>query len=228
MLKNRSEEIEIMDDLNISGPVIAQTLKELNTINKRLGGNQISISAYKKFAEKNDHLVLADLGCGGGDIMAEMAKWGRKKGLQSTFIGVDANPNIVEYANGNTKKYPEITYQSINIFSEEFKQQRFDIIHCCLFVHHFNSQELVALFKQFRSQARLGVIINDLHRHPLAYWSILLLTSLFSRSTMVKNDASISVARGFRRKELMSILRDAGISKYQLRWKWAFRWKLIF
>ncbi len=228
MLERRSEELEIMDDLNISGPVIGQTLRELNTINKRLGGNQISISAYKKFASEAKSIVFADLGCGGGDIMAEMAKWNRKKNIKGSFIGIDANPHIVEYAEQNTKKYPEISYQSINIFSEEFKNQQFDIIHCCLFIHHFTTKELIALFKQFKSQAKVGVIINDLHRHPLAYWSISLLTSLFSKSVMVKNDASVSVARGFKKKELKEILQKAGVSSYQLNWKWAFRWKLIF
>lgn len=217
-----------MDDLNVSGPVIAQTLRELNTINKRLGGNQISVSAFKRFSKKNDNLVLADLGCGGGDIMAEMAKWSRKSKRETSFVGIDANPHIVEYAERNTSVYSEISYKAINIFSEEFKKQYFDVIHCCLFVHHFTTEELVALFRQFKNQARCGVIINDLHRHPLAYWSILVLTSLFSKSKMVKNDASISVARGFKKKELKSILREAGIEKYQLSWKWAFRWKLVF
>lgn len=228
MLEHRSDELEIMDDLNISGPVIAQTLRELNTINRRLGGNQISISAFKEFAKKDNQLTLADLGCGGGDIMAQMAKWSRKKGVKSSFTGIDANPHIVEYAKKNTIKYPEITYEPINIFSEEFKKQTYDIIHCCLFVHHFTTQELVRLFKQFKAQAQRGVIINDLHRHPLAYWSIFLLTSLFSKSTMVKNDASISVARGFKKSELIRILKEAGIEKYDLSWKWAFRWKLVF
>lgn len=227
MLEHRSEELEIMDDLNISGPVIGQTLRELNTINKRLGGNQISISAFKKFA-KDESLILADLGCGGGDIMAEMAKWSRRKNIQSSFVGIDANSHIVEYAKENTRNFSEISYQPINIFSEEFQKQRFDIIHCCLFIHHFTSQELVTLFRQFKEQARVGVIINDLHRHPLAYWSILLLTSLFSKSSMVKNDASISVARGFKKNELEVVLKEAGIKKYHLKWKWAFRWKLVF
>lgn len=215
-----------MDDLNISGPVIAQTLRELNTINKRLGGNQISISAYKKFAKIKNDMVLVDLGCGGGDIMAEMARLSRKKSHRSTFIGIDANPHIVEYAQENTKTYPEISYQSINIFSDEFKKQQFDIIHCCLFLHHFASDELVSLFKQFKDQSRVGIIVNDLHRHPLAYWSILFLTTLFSKSSMVRNDASISVARGFKKHELKEILSKAGIKQYKLSWKWAFRWKL--
>ena len=81
MLEHRSDEIEIMDDLSISGEVINQTLRELNIINKLLGGNQISVSALKRLVKNEDKLKLADLGCGGGDIMVEMAKWSRKKGI---------------------------------------------------------------------------------------------------------------------------------------------------
>ena len=228
MLEKRSNEFEIMDDLSISGEVINQTLRELNTINRTLGGNQISVSAFKKMIKEETSVSLADLGCGGGDIMVEMARASKKLGVEATFVGIDANEHIVTYARNNTIDYGEISYQPINIFSDAFSQQKFDIIHCCLFVHHFTTEELVKLFKQFRKQARLGVIINDLHRHPLAYWSISLLTSLFSKSSMVKNDAAVSVARGFKKKELQEILSEAGISQYRLSWKWAFRWKLIF
>lgn len=228
MLEHRSEEIEIMDDLDISGPVVPQTLKELNTINKWLGGNKISISAFKKMAEGKESISLVDLGCGGGDIMVEMAKWARKKSIKASFVGIDANPNIIEYAKENTADYPEITYHAINIFSQKFESQKFDIIHCCLFTHHFKNDELAILFKQFKAQTNVGIIINDLHRHSLAYWSIIFLISLFSRSEMVKNDASVSVARSFKKAELMKILEKAKIEDYELVWKWAFRWKLIF
>ncbi|MFK7952112.1 MAG: methyltransferase domain-containing protein [Ekhidna sp.] len=228
MLEFRSSEIEIMDDLEISGPVVPQTLQELNTINKWLGGNQISISAFKKIAKEKKSISIVDLGCGGGDIMMEMAKWARKNNISAHFVGIDANPHIIEYAKKNTSNFPEITYQAINIFSEEFLSQSFDIIHCCLFTHHFSNEELVKLFDQFNTQANSGVIINDLHRHPLAYWSITALVSLFSRSDMVKNDASVSVARAFKRAELEEVLKSANIKNYQLDWKWAFRWRVIF
>jgi 2-polyprenyl-3-methyl-5-hydroxy-6-metoxy-1,4-benzoquinol methylase len=228
MLKYRSDEIEIMDDLEISGPVVPQTLKELNTINKWLGGNSISISAFKKMAEGKQSIKLVDLGCGGGDIMMEMAKWARKKNINASFIGIDANPHIIEYAKENTSSFPEISYQAINIFSEEFEKQTYDIVHCCLFTHHFTDMELVKFFKLFKQQSKVGVIINDLHRHPLAYWSIILLISLFSKSEMVKNDASVSVARSFRKNEIRKILERADVKDYSLRWKWAFRWELTF
>lgn len=227
-LKYRSDEIEIMDDLEISGSVVPQTLKELNTINKWLGGNKISISAFKRMANGKQSIRLVDLGCGGGDIMMEMAKWARKKGIKASFIGIDANPHIIEYAKKNTSLFPEISYQSINIFSQEFENQTFDIIHCCLFTHHFTDDELIKFFKLFKKQSAMGVIINDLHRHVLAYWSIILLISLFSKSEMVKNDASVSVARSFRKNEIVTILQEAGITAYRLKWKWAFRWEIIF
>ena len=67
MLEKRSQEIEIMDDLKISGEVVNQTLRELNTVNKLLGGNQISVSAFSKMIANRRKVSLADLGCGGGD-----------------------------------------------------------------------------------------------------------------------------------------------------------------
>ena len=227
MLKNRSSEPEIMDDLDISGPVVAQTLRELNTINKTLGGNQISISAFKKLVKDHKQLILADLGCGGGDVVLGMLKWAKKANKKASFIGIDANQHIISYAKENTAAYQEISYAAVNIFSEDFKQMRFDIIHCCLFLHHFSNKELIDLFREFKNQAKIGVIVNDLHRNPFAFWSIKILTYLFSRSKMVRHDASVSVARGFKKTELIEILKNAGVEKFHLSWKWAFRWRLI-
>ena len=33
--------------------------------------------------------------------------------------------------------------------------------------------------------------------------------------------------RAFKKEELISILKKAGIENYSLRWKWAFRWQII-
>jgi hypothetical protein len=37
----------------------------------------------------------------------------------------------------------------------------------------------------------------------------------------------LSVKRAFSRAELQDILRKAGYSKFQIKWKWAFRWQVI-
>ena len=102
-----------------------------------------------------------------------------------------------------------------------------DIIFCSLFCHHFKDDELVCMFRWMHDNSVLGFFINDLHRHPLAYHSIRMLTTLFSKSYLVKNDAPLSVLRGFKKRELVALLNKAGISNYTIRWKWAFRWLVI-
>ena len=227
--KSRSQDEELMDDLSCSGPVIDQTLRELDFINKWLGGDNISIGAFKKLMKDvNEPVTFLDLGCGGGDILISLAQWSRKHGKKVKFIGVDANPAIITYAKENCRAYPEISFQCLNILDPVFATLSCDILHCCLFTHHFSTEELEQLFRKFRNQAKLQVIINDLHRHPLAYFSIKWLTGTFSKSEMVKNDASLSVARGFSRAELLAILKGASIGQFDLKWRWAFRWRLTY
>jgi hypothetical protein len=75
-----------------------------------------------------------------------------------------------------------------------------------------------------QQNSQLGFFINDLHRHWMAYYSIKLLTRLFSKSYLVKNDAPLSVHRGFKKKEWNAIFTEAGIRNFSCKWRWAFRW----
>lgn len=231
----RSSQFEIMDDLQCGGAVIDQTLVELEFINKWLGGNAVTqnglnfiLSKHKIIKSNKASLAVADLGCGGGDMLKLLASTFRQKKINAELTGIDANPNIILFAKKNAQAFSEIRYQTLDILSDEFKQQqRYDIIFATLFFHHFSSSQLVEIFSQLKKQATLGIVINDLHRHWLAYSSIKFLTKVFSRSSMVQHDAPLSVLRGFKKRELEEILSQAGIKNYSLRWKWAFRWQLI-
>ena len=221
---------EIMDDLQCSGEVVDQTLRELEIINKWLGGNGVTVSGIGKILKGSKPprpLEITDLGCGGGDILKEIAIWGRRKKLLLKLTGVDANPHIVSFAKENCADFKEIHFLEQDVFSEKFKQGAFDIAIATLFAHHFSTRELVQLFQSLKDQCRMGFVINDLHRHWFAFHSIRLLTKWFSKSPMVKFDAPVSVLRSFTRPEIESILAQAGITNYSLSWKWAFRWQLV-
>ncbi len=230
---SRSDTPEIMDDLDCSGEVVRQTLKELGLINKWLGGNAVTLSGINKLLAKlknpDKPIVLADLGCGGGEMLMEIARWGSKKNITLSLTGIDANPHIIAIARSQTftLDYPQIRFVQQNVFSEGFRTAKFDIIATSLFTHHFNSDELVNLLKSLQKQAQIGIVINDIHRHWLAYYSIKLLTAIFSRSAMVRFDAPVSVLRAFIRTDWEDVLKRAGIVRYELTWKWAFRWQLI-
>jgi 2-polyprenyl-3-methyl-5-hydroxy-6-metoxy-1,4-benzoquinol methylase len=227
--KSRSTGIEIMDDLDCKGEVVDQTLRELDFINQWLGGNAVTLNALRllwKSNNKSGTITIADLGCGSGEMVKLIYKLANKNKQRVFLTGIDANANIIEYAKRNQVNN-SIAFESINIFSDEFKVREFDIIVCTLFLHHFTGEELVLVFKSFKQQARIGIIVNDIHRHPLAYYSIKWLTQLFSKSEMVKFDAPLSVLRAFTKSELKDLFSKSGITNYELTWKWAFRWQLI-
>ncbi len=226
----RSRGIEIMDDLDCQGEVVNQTLRELDIINHWLGGNAVTLQAIQSAWDsipKTQTITIADLGCGSGEMLRNLARLAEKEKRKVVLIGFDANTNIIDYAINHSKEFKHITFQSTNVFSKEFQDQKFDFVLATLFMHHFTEEELVTLFVSLKKQAKSAVIINDIHRHPVAYHSIKLLTSLFSRSAMVQFDAPLSVARSFTKPELQRILADSRIEKYSLTWKWAFRWQLI-
>lgn len=225
----RSAQPEIMDDLTCSGEVVHQTLRELENINALLGGNYVTLDGIRKLVEgsRASRLRVDDLGCGSGDMLRLIRKWSLKKGFDLALTGVDANPYIIAFAEKHTPPECDIRYEAIDIFSESFLTRTFDVVTGTLFFHHFSNDQLVSFFRQMKKQTRIGFVINDIHRHWFAYYSIRWLTKLFSRSSMVKYDAPLSVLRAFRKKELTAILQAAGITRYTVRWMWAFRWQVI-
>lgn len=226
----RSAEVEIMDDLAYSGDLMDRTLRELEIINKWLGGNAVTMGALDKLvqAKPQDKIIrIADLGCGRGDMLRLIDAWAAKRKLRVELTGIDANPYIIKGARENLKGYPHIHFYAVNIFSSQFLELEFDIIIGTLFYHHFSNEELVGFFSQLRRQAKWGFIVNDIHRHPLAFYSIKLLTALFSRSSMVQFDAPLSVLRAFTKAELKTLFERADIRDFSMAWKWAFRWQVI-
>lgn len=223
----RSADAEIMDDLQYAGSMMDQTLRELEIINRWLGGNAVTIDALSRLIKNGEHrqLEIADLGCGRGDMLRHIGKWAGKRSIGVSLTGIDANPYIIEAARKNLLELP-VTLKAINILSAEFDALQYDVVIGTLFYHHFSDAELVSFFSRLRKRCRIGFIINDIHRHPLAYYSIKILTRLFSRSDMVKYDAPLSVLRAFSRSDLERILHEAGCSTYRLEWHWAFRWQI--
>ncbi len=227
-LSRRSAEPEIMDDLTYAGPLMDRTLHELEIVNKWLGGNSVTLDALQKLLRGvKGEITIADLGCGRGDMLRLIDLWALKNNVKVSLVGIDANTYIINAAKENLRSLPHIRFHDIDILSPEFKTLRFDVVIGTLFYHHFSDADLTRFFRQLKDQAGIGFIINDIHRHPLAYHSIRILTRFFSKSSMVRFDAPLSVRRAFSKAELFQILNAAGVRNFDIRWKWAFRWQVV-
>jgi 2-polyprenyl-3-methyl-5-hydroxy-6-metoxy-1,4-benzoquinol methylase len=224
--QHRSSGKELLDGVGIPFEDITMNLEELDFINSNLGGHTISVSGFKVLAGKKKNISVCEIGCGGGDNLKALSSYCNKNKIKAAFTGIDINPDCIEYANSSWNE------RAVNFIVSDYRLMQFgmikpDIIFSSLFCHHFNEEELVEMIQWMQQNVSIGFFINDLHRHPVAYYFIRYMTKFFSKSYLVRNDAPLSVLRGFRRNEWKEIFRRAGISKYSIRWKWAFRYLVI-
>ena len=226
--KYRTDKEELMDDFSIGGDLLRDTLDKLENINRWLGGNLMTVRALKKVLKnhpKEQELTIADIGCGHGDILRDVAKFGRKNGYKMKLIGMDANPTAIAYANELSSEFSELSFKTEDIFSEAFKNRKFDVVLATLFLHHFKEAQLTSFLGNTLKQTKIGIVVNDLHRHKLAYYLFMLL-SVFIKNNMIIEDGLTSVLRGFKRNELAHISKKLKV-KPQISWKWAFRFEWI-
>lgn len=233
MFSQRSGEKELVDDLALDDPALTRNLQELEAVNQWLGGKTTLISALDKVCRQPSRLleaetiVIADLGCGGGDLLRAVHAWAKAKQLSVELIGIDANPYMVRYAIENSRTFSKIQFKTANVLSDEFKTMRFDIVCLSTFCHHLSDTDLIRLLKQLETQTSTAIIVNDLHRHWIAYLSIKWISRLLNFSYLARHDGPLSVLRAFRKRELIDLIKRAGIDCYRIRWRWAFRWEVI-
>jgi 2-polyprenyl-3-methyl-5-hydroxy-6-metoxy-1,4-benzoquinol methylase len=225
-LQQRSYQKELMDGDDISFEAMAQTLKELNIINTRLGGHAITLKGVKELKNNTSPLVICEIGCGGGDNLFAIYKYCLKKNISVSFIGIDMNAECIAFAK---QQYPQLPCQWICSDYEKvnFEEHKPDIIFSSLFCHHFTDEQLVTMLRWLQLNSRTGFFINDLQRHWLAYYLIKYITKFFSKSYLVKNDACLSVARSFRKKDWQQLFQQSGVGNFTITWKWAFRYLVI-
>ncbi|KAF2082433.1 methyltransferase domain-containing protein [Flavobacterium sharifuzzamanii] len=228
--KYRTEEIEIMDDFSLEGEEVIGALDQIASINQLLGGNKLTLHGIKELFKKTDiskTITIADIGCGNGDMLRMLAKYGEKNNLSFKLIGIDANAFTIDYAKRLSKDFPNIEYLCIDIFSEEFHQLKYDIVLCTLTLHHFTINQIADVMNTLNKNASIGIVVNDLHRSKLAYRLFELIGVVFNLNNMSRNDGLISILKGFKKNELESLSQKLNLKNYSINWKWAFRYQWI-
>ncbi len=226
-LRERSNKKELLDRDDIPFDDIVINMKELNFINTWLGGHKISKEGLKQLAGNNKALTICEIGCGGGDNLVALNHWCQQKNIKAKFIGIDLKEPCI--ALGNTHKpLLKNTTWIVSDYRNVVFEQKPDVIFSSLFCHHFTNGQLIEQLLWMQQNSTIGFFINDLQRNPLAYYLIKALSFLFSSSYLVKNDAPLSVARGFKKREWQCFFQSANLLQYQVDWKWAFRYLITY
>ena len=184
------------------------------------------------FAQKNEwrskkSVVIHDLGSGSGDGLRAIANWGRRRGHSLQITGLDANRHIVDYARKEAADFPEIDFEVTNVFDSAYQLDGVDVATFNLCLHHFSDQDILELLQKCKTGEVKAILINDLHRHWLAYYLFMLVCIVFRSPKIARLDGLLSIRKGFKKSELLNIAQQLAPSKIFLRWRWAFRYQFI-
>lgn len=223
----RSSQLELMDDPTIPAAELVATLGELDWLNNTFRGHQISLLGIRSLIPNGAKtLSVLDVGTGSGDLVRALVHWAAQDGMLVQATGIDLLPAAIEHARASTPASAPVAFARQDLFDYP-DQPLFDVVHAGLVLHHCPGQEAVAALQKMYALSRWGVVINDLHRHPLHWLGVRAIVRLMGANRLVRADGPLSVLRAFSRGELETLAADAQLEQAEISWHPPFRWLLV-
>jgi len=201
-----SERVIVPEMLDHAPPDVTRaSLRDLARINRFLGGYYVLGRLFASVARPADSFSVLDVGAASGDMGAAIRRRYPRARVTSLDYKADhlaqaADPRVVADA-----------------FGLPFRPASFDFVFSSLFLHHFTNDQLVELFRGFRSVARRAVLAIDLERGPLAYHFLPRSRWLFGWHDITINDGQISVAAAMKKHELRALAMRSGLQSARVR-----------
>ncbi|NNM77268.1 methyltransferase domain-containing protein [Sphingomonas sp. ID1715] len=205
----RSQMQEQMDADDLSPEIYAAVIGDLARVNRLTLAARPTLSFIRR-ATNGQAFRLLDVGFGHGDMLRTIARWARKRGRECELVGVDLNPRSEPAARDATP--PTLPIRYVTGDYADLAHEPWDLIVSSLVAHHMSHAELIAFTRFMDAHARMGWLVNDLHRHRLAHAGFPVLATLMRWHPMVKADGTLSIARSYRPGEWDPILAEAGIT----------------
>lgn len=223
-LSDRSHQKELLD---LGEPFYTPSeyehcLGELDRVGRYLGGDRATLGAFNQLQKEPTSIV--DFGCGGGGFTIRLAK----RYPKARVIGYDISEKAIDYAQKQktTAGLRNIEWLIPSSMDLECLPKQCDVITTTLVCHHLSDEELVEFLKVAYRRASQAIIINDVHRSPIATFGYGLIAPVLFRNRLITHDGLLSIKRGFIRRDWDAYLKAAGIplDRCKISWHWAFRW----
>ena len=222
-LSRRLDAVELMDaeDLPLeTWAAVVGDLAQVNTVTLARRPTISFLSRATRGSERARPWRLLDVGFGDGDMLRAIACWARRRGIAFDLVGIDLNPRAELVARQREEGGRGEAAQPIRWLTGDYAglaDEPWDFVISSLVAHHMTHGELVTFLRFMEQHAARGWLVNDLHRHALAYHAFPLLARLFGWHRIVRLDGRTSIARSYRPDEWPPILAEAGISGAKVR-----------
>jgi SAM-dependent methyltransferase len=184
-------------------------LRSLEKVNRWLLGYRPTLAWLARLPlGLNDPVHIVDVGCGGGDLLRQIAGWARRRGIAVQLTGIDLNPYAARAASEFTPKELGITWVTSDAMAYR-PENPIDIVVSSLLAHHLEDDEIVALLRWMEATVQVGWFINDLERSE---WN----SRMFGWVRwhwLVRHDGPVSFRRAFRKEDWVRLLAAAEVPR---------------
>lgn len=224
-MKQRSHELEHLDKGDYTAEEYEGCLAELRWVNRWLGDARALRRSLLREVAREDlrEFSVLDVGAGSGELLREVARWARRRGLGARLVGLELNERSARAILEKSMAYQEIDAVRGDALRLPFAEGAFDYAICSLFTHHFRDEGVVAILREMSRVARRGVFVIDLHRHRLAHLLYTTIGKLFLHNRLLREDGALSILRSFRPAELRQLASSARFEEVEVRRHFPFR-----
>jgi 2-polyprenyl-3-methyl-5-hydroxy-6-metoxy-1,4-benzoquinol methylase len=213
-LKNRSTELEFMDNIECDKMMLFQTLSDFAFVNKWLSRSRYLINRFiiNDIKEKQlSSVSIVDIGSGGGDIPLWLYNELNKNKISAQIYCLDNDERCIEYSSKKLSKYNNIKILKLSAFELDTIQFPVHYIFANHFLHHIETNQISEILCKINNKALFGFLINDLSRSYISYAAYSLLRPLFSKDSFTYEDGLLSICKGFKNKELHNLIKVTDI-----------------
>lgn len=215
----RAEPAELLELMDAPCPYyeFRGFLRDLEEVNRVTRGYAPTLAFLDRIVEHRDNsepLRILDVGSGGGDTLRAISRWAVERNLPVELTGIDLNPHSTRAAREFTAKFahaPKITFLNADVFAYT-PDPAPDVVISALFTHHLSTPEIVRFLRWMESNARVGWLINDLHRSKSAVFWFRFLPVLFGWHHFIQYDGPVSLRRSFVTEDWLHMLAQANIT----------------
>ncbi|TXK73864.1 methyltransferase domain-containing protein [Paenibacillus sp. N3.4] len=226
--KQRAIKTELMDDFSTGGAELREALQHLRRLNWIFGAAAPTIFGIKRLwieADKPKRLAILDIGSGSGDVNRHLLRWADETQIDLTITLVDMTEEACEEARLLFRHEPRIHVMRSDLF--QLSEDCADVVTATQFVHHFTTNELPLVVNSMLKASRLGVVINDIHRHWIPWAAVWLTARIVSKNRYIWHDGPLSVAKGFRSEDWNNLKHSLRKSQMFFTWRPLFRYVVV-
>lgn len=225
--RRRSTTPEWMDGDDVTQAQFAACVADLAAVNSITLARLPTLAFIRRAlaAMPNDAVpTILDVGFGEGDMLRSIAAMLQRLGRPARLIGIDLNWRSEAVAQAATPAGMTIEWRTGDAFALS-RDEPPDLIISSLVTHHMDDAGIVRFLAWMEEVARHGWFVNDLHRHPLAWYGFRALAALARWHPFVRHDGPVSIARSFVREDWQRLLAAAGMEdQATVQWRFPFRY----